>query len=1125
MDSVNLAYFLGETLGMAVVDSGCAKTVCGHLWFKAYYDTLSVHDRKLIENHDSDNRFRFGDGETYCSMKSVTLPFYIEGERHFLNSDIVNCDVPLLLSRESLERAGAVINFQRGELLFLGKIIPAVITKSGHYCLPLTRDLSLSNKHTSNVLFNFKFDENLSSDDLTKQVNKLHRQFAHPTADRLIKLLKTAHIDNKNVFDTIHNVSDSCDVCKRLKKSPLRPAVGFPLATEFNSCIAVDLKSIGDNLYILHIIDHLTRYSQGCLIRNKRKGVIVKGLLEVWVRIFGAPSRILSDNGGEFVNNEIVDFAEKFNVSLETTAAESAWSNGLVEKHNGVLNNMLQKVMKDANCSADIALNWALAAKNCLLNVFGFCPNILVFGINPGFPSVLSNRPPANNAVTVSKYLSDNLNALHCAREEFMKQEASEKLKRALSRKTRTYSDNVFCIGDTVYYFRDSSSYWHGPAKIIGRDGKQCLLKHGGLYIRVHPCKLQFASENQVPDDSVVESTSLLPSPAKLNKNVSDPVFDSDSDTSAIASNEEPITENLNPDEITVASTRDLPKNGTCISFKDSSGSDWRNCEVISRGGKAKGANWHYLNIKEGTDEKCISFKDITWKGTESTEEVLVVDSDPTDKEKFENAKLQELEKWKEMNVYKEVSNHGQSTLSTRWVLTKKVSSGTICYKARLVARGFEEDTPPRTDSPTCCKNFLRLVFAIFAANNWLVYSLDVKSAFLQGLPIDREIFIKPPSQAKTNKLWQLLQCPYGLADASRQWYLKVKQELLQLGFVQLKLDNAVFSWYHNGCLHGLVACHVDDFVYAGSDVFHNVVVNRLRSVFIVGKEQSHCFKFLGIFIECLNDGIRLSMQSYTNCLLEINMSNLSKEKSTILTVAERNVLKQLSGQINWVTTQCRPDVSYENCIIANSLSTATVRDIVFANKVIRKLKNCSSDLFFYSDMNLNKCAIVSFCDASFGNLPNGGSQGAYITFLIDSTGLYVPIAWQSRRVRRVVKSTVAAECLAAIEAAENVVLIHNALKSILNNPDCFIECLIYCDNKNLVNAVHSSTKVEDQRLQIDVCVLRDMLSNGELSKFCWVPTSLQIANCLTKQGASVYDMLNVLNKKLRFNFSDGTFT
>ena len=160
--------------------------------------------------------------------------------------------------------------------------------------------------------------------------------------------------------------------------------------------------------------------------------------MENWVCIFGPPAKILSDNGGEFVNAEIVDFAEKFNVDLETTAAESAWSNSLVERHNGVRNDMLQKVIKDTDCTIDIALNWSLAAKNCLLNVFGFSPNVLVFGSNPSFPSVLSNRFPANNPHTISKYLSDNLNALHSAREKFLEQEASEKLSRALARKTRT---------------------------------------------------------------------------------------------------------------------------------------------------------------------------------------------------------------------------------------------------------------------------------------------------------------------------------------------------------------------------------------------------------------------------------------------------------------------------------------------------------------------------------------------------------------------------------------------------------------------------------------------------------------------------------------------------------------
>ena len=44
----------------------------------------------------------------------------------------------------------------------------------------------------------------------------------------------------------------------------------------------------------------------------------------------------LVDNGGEFNNNEFISFCENFNMNIKMTAAESPWSNGLVERHNGI---------------------------------------------------------------------------------------------------------------------------------------------------------------------------------------------------------------------------------------------------------------------------------------------------------------------------------------------------------------------------------------------------------------------------------------------------------------------------------------------------------------------------------------------------------------------------------------------------------------------------------------------------------------------------------------------------------------------------------------------------------------------------------------------------------------------
>ena len=97
---------------------------------------------------------------------------------------------------------------------------------------------------------------------------------------------------------------------------------------------------------------------------------------------------------------------------------------------------------------------------------------------------------PANNPICISKYLSDNLNAMHAARESFIEHERSERIRQALLRKTRSFSDQVFNHGDSVYFYRNDN-IWHGPAKIIGMDGTAYLLKQGGSYSRVHGCKMK----------------------------------------------------------------------------------------------------------------------------------------------------------------------------------------------------------------------------------------------------------------------------------------------------------------------------------------------------------------------------------------------------------------------------------------------------------------------------------------------------------------------------------------------------------------------------------------------------------------------------------------------------------
>ena len=93
--------------------------------------------------------------------------------------------------------------------------------------------------------------------------------------------------------------------------------------------------------------------------------------------------------------------------------------------------------------------------------------------------------------MTSSQLIAEHLNALHATRRAYIECEASDKLRRALLKKTRTSTVHNYHTGDQVYYKNRNSKRWHGPGVVIGGINKQVFVKHGGTFLRVNPCNLQ----------------------------------------------------------------------------------------------------------------------------------------------------------------------------------------------------------------------------------------------------------------------------------------------------------------------------------------------------------------------------------------------------------------------------------------------------------------------------------------------------------------------------------------------------------------------------------------------------------------------------------------------------------
>ena len=126
------------------------------------------------------------------------------------------------------------------------------------------------------------------------------------------------------------------------------------------------------------------------------------------------------------------------------------------------------------------------------------------------------------------------------------------------------------------------------------------------------------------------------------------------------------------------------------------------------------------------------------------------------------------------------------------------MKDGKTITKARLVACAFEEQKnhTSMNDSPTCSKEVLQVSLTVLIHQSWSLNSIDIKSAFLQSKKINRQVYSKPPKDfAKERKVWLLKKTVYGLSDASKRWYMRVKTELLKLNVKVSKYDPGLFMY------------------------------------------------------------------------------------------------------------------------------------------------------------------------------------------------------------------------------------------------------------------------------------------------------------------------------------------
>ena len=223
-------------------------------------------------------------------------------------------------------------------------------------------------------------------------------------------------------------------------------------------------------------------------------------------------------------------------------------------------------------------------------------------------------------------------------------------------------------------------------------------------------------------------------------------------------------------------------------------------------------------------------------------------------------------------------------------------------------------------------------MIALTGQNNWELSAIDIKTAFLQGKPITRDVYVIPTKEANTSYFWKLKKCIYGLVDASRNWYDSLKSFLLSIGLSTSKSDPSMFYYTENKIVGGFLTIHVN-ILWSGSNNFEHKIITKLRNCFIIGKENSMPFQYLGL---------NLSENSMKNTFLDqsdyISQSVQVSNIHTSTSIPDR--MRSTVGKLLWISTQTRPDISFNVCQLANRIKSATENDLKFTLNVIKHVQN-----------------------------------------------------------------------------------------------------------------------------------------------------------------------------------------
>ena len=430
-----------------------------------------------------------------------------------------------------------------------------------------------------------------------------------------------------------------------------------------------------------------------------------------------------------------------------------------------------------------------------------------------------------------------------------------------------------------------------------------------------------------------------------------------------------------------------------------------------------------------------------------------------------------------------------------------------------MVAKGFQEELKPQSDSPTVLRDSLKTILVLTANEDFEISTVDIMGAFLQGEKLDRTVFVKPPpDEYKKNPgiIWKLNKCLYGLNDASRNFYYRVRPLLEQNGFKISGQDEAFWYKNENGVLKGMVAIHVDDFIISGPHEFRIAVIDMVKDNLTVSKIEHSRFRFTGIDIDRRSDGsVKVSMEVYVNQMQEI--SDFRKCLATdAIDAAELNIYRGYVGKFLRLAQNVRPYMAQTALEMATKTTRATMKDYKYINTVVRTAKSRVNAVIYNKVAQREDLVVKAVCDASYyASMP--AVSGEIILLASKHTDVVSPLYWKSKTIIKVCKSSKDAETRAADKCVEDAKYMTERVEKLLfGDSKTRIKTEVYTDSEPLIESLGTTKRVENTALCNTIEAMKESLMEKRVSKIQYINTKKNPSDILTKRMTETADFYNI---------------